>query len=130
MRKILLIDDDEISNFLNQSMLKKSGLFDEIQVLNNALTALEVLKDLARSKGVIPEIILLDLMMPIMDGFEFLRELDKLELEELKPIKVIMLTSSLDPKDRLLALNNSRVIGFLSKPINQIKITDMLKPKE
>lgn len=130
MRKILLIDDDEISNFLNQSMLKKSGLFDEIQVLNNALLGLKVLKDLVHSKGLIPEIILLDLMMPIMDGFEFLRELDKLELEELKQIKVIMLTSSLDPKDRLLALNNARVIGFLSKPINQMKITDMLKPKE
>ncbi len=130
MKRILLIDDDEISNFLNKSMIKKSGLFEEVHVLNNAVFALEFLKELESASKPFPDVILLDLMMPVMDGFEFLKELDKMDSRLQKSLKIVMLTSSLDPKDRISALNNPKVIGFLSKPINQTKISELLGAKD
>ncbi len=130
MKRILLIDDDEISNFLNKSMIKKSGLFEEVHVLSNAVFALEFLRDLESENKPFPDVILLDLMMPIMDGFEFLKELDKMDSRLQKSLKIVMLTSSLDPKDRISALNNPKVIGFLSKPINQTKISELLGTKD
>lgn len=130
MKRILLIDDDEISNFLNQSMIKKSGLFEEVNVLNSAVSALDFLRKLESENEPFPDVILLDLMMPVMDGFEFLKELDAIDQGLQKSLKIVMLTSSLDPKDRITAMNNPKVIGFLSKPINQTKISELLGAKD
>jgi|JI8StandDraft_2_1071088.scaffolds.fasta_scaffold10970_4 CheY-like chemotaxis protein len=122
MRTILLIDDDAISNFLSKSMIEKSGIFDKVYVYSSATAALEFLSSCIDKDVEFPEIILLDVMMPVMDGFTFLEEFIHLESSKTSHVKVCMLTSSLDPKDRQQADAYPQVVEFISKPINQEKI--------
>jgi CheY-like chemotaxis protein len=122
MKKVLLVDDDAISNFLSKSMIEKSGVFDSVDVFNSAAKAIDFLKQLPMEKGHFPEVILLDVMMPVMDGFAFLDELVRFDHPEAKTVKVCMLTSSLDPKDKQQADAYPQVVDFMSKPINQEKI--------
>lgn len=122
MRTILLIDDDAISNFLSKSMIEKSGIFDKVFVYSSATAALEFLFGCAEKEIEFPEIILLDVMMPVMDGFTFLEEFKRLDPSKSGHVKVCMLTSSLDPKDRQQADAYPQVVEFISKPINQEKI--------
>lgn len=122
MKKVLLIDDDAISNFLSKSMIEKSGVFEKVEVFNSAVKALDYLKKQETEKEDFPEVILLDVMMPVMDGFAFLDELIRFESDSSKKVKVCMLTSSLDPKDKQQADSYPQVIDFMSKPINQEKI--------
>lgn len=122
MRTILLIDDDAISNFLSKSMIEKSGIFDRVFVYNSGNGALDFLKTCISGNQDFPEIILLDVMMPVMDGFTFLEEFMKFDGRYIQNVKVCMLTSSLDPKDRQQADAYPQVVEFISKPINQEKI--------
>jgi CheY-like chemotaxis protein len=103
-------------------MIEKSGLFDKVFVYNSGLSALEFLKGCEKREEVFPEIILLDVMMPVMDGFTFLEEFMKFSEQNVQHVKVCMLTSSLDPKDRQQADAYPQVVEFISKPINQDKI--------
>jgi CheY-like chemotaxis protein len=122
MRTILLIDDDAISNFLSKAMIEKSGIFDKVYVYSSATAALEFLNGCIEKGLDFPEIILLDVMMPVMDGFTFLEEFIRLDSSRTRHVKVCMLTSSLDPKDRQQADAYPQVVEFISKPINQVKI--------
>lgn len=122
MKKVLLIDDDAISNFLSKSMIEKSKVFESVEVFNSAAKAIEYLKETTAKREHFPEVILLDVMMPVMDGFAFLDELMKFENPEARSVKVCMLTSSLDPKDKQQADSYPQVVDFMSKPINQDKI--------
>ena len=109
----LLIDDDDIFNFLSQRVLKSCGITDTITTFSNAKEALVYL---AESKKNSTDIILLDIRMPEMDGFEFL---EKFTMLNFLNIDIFMLTSSLDKRDRERALTYSSVKGFYSKPLNK-----------
>lgn len=123
MSHILLIDDDKITNFLNKKIIMKTGLASSINALESGTEALEYLKQPA---GPFPDIILLDIMMPVMDGFEVLDELAKFPEEKFKDLRVIMLSSSLDKRDRDKALNYNIVEDFLSKPLTSDNIKKAL----
>ena len=72
MKKILLVDDDEATNFYNHYIFKKSAINCEIVMLENGLKALNYLKNID-----VPDIIFLDINMPVMDGIQFLEEVQK-----------------------------------------------------
>ena len=109
----LLIDDDDIFNFLSQRVLKSCGITDTITTFSNAKEALAYL---AESKENSTDIILFDIRMPEMDGFEFL---EKFTLLNCLNIDIYMLTSSLDERDKVRAFTYSSVKGFYSKPLNK-----------
>ncbi|MBA3901834.1 MAG: response regulator [Bacteroidetes bacterium] len=118
---VLLIDDNEIDNFINQRMIKSSKFSERIYVNTSARSAMEFLNNLSRAKGIpsefIPKVILLDINMPIMDGFQFLEEFDKLP-EDLKDgIKIAMLTTSINPSDLDRSNSDSRIIKYINKPL-------------
>ena len=123
---LLLIDDDEVTHFICENVVKSEHLSKEITMLKNGKEAMEYYEDLLNSgktKG--PDLILLDLNMPVMDGWQFLENFDK-ELEDKFPdTKVYILTSSLDPMDFSKSLNYHNVIGFLNKPLLKERVEEI-----
>lgn len=112
----MLIDDDEHTNFLNRTIIRHAKFADEVV---SEVKAQEALKYLATEteNGELPDLIFLDINMPLMDGWDFLREYARLGLNGSSP-KIIMLTSSINPKDEERALNIRELSGFRSKPLS------------
>jgi CheY-like chemotaxis protein len=109
----LLIDDNYIDNFVTTKMLESSRFAENIIIRQSPAEAIESLR-----LGLIkPEVILLDIRMPMMSGFEFLEEYDKLSIENKEDIKIFMLSSSLDPVDIKKSSLNKYITQFLHKPI-------------
>ena len=115
----LLIDDNYIDNFVTRRILEGGNFAEKVIVSQSAADAIDSL----RSGSVKPDVIFLDIRMPVMGGFEFLQEYDKLEIEGKKAIKIFMLSSSLDPTDLKKSSNNKYITQFIHKPITQ-KILD------
>lgn len=119
---VMLIDDSEIDNFINQKMIEGCNIAEKIYIHTSSKSALEFLKNIERTsdvtKNLIPEIIFLDINMPIMDGFQFLDEFDKLS-ESFKSVKVVMLTTSINPSDIERSSKNKYIIKYINKPLTQ-----------
>lgn len=115
----LLIDDNYIDNFVTRRILEGGNFAEEVIVSQSAADAIDSLRD----GSVKPDVIFLDIRMPVMGGFEFLQEYDKLEIDGKKTIKIFMLSSSLDPTDLKKSSNNKYITQFIHKPITQ-KILD------
>ena len=120
---VLLIDDNETDNFVNKQLIELSGFAKNVIVKTSAKIALEFLRTEKFAPGDIPEIIFLDILMPVMDGFEFLEEFEKLPEDVKKKGKVIMLSSSESFKDLNRANKSKYVFKFLNKPLLEEVLT-------
>jgi CheY-like chemotaxis protein len=118
-KNVLLIDDSYIDNLINRKILDNSNYAESITVIDSPNEAFKLIKDSLENGDILPEVIFLDLRMPLMNGFEFLKGL--LELPDLKPgqIKIYVLTSSLDPKDIKKVKENPLVSKFIGKPLTK-----------
>lgn len=128
---VLLIDDDEPTNFLNKMIIEETGCVNEVKVTQSALEALEYLagkqqKD-AGGKLPTPELIFLDINMPAMDGWEFLEKYAKLSPEQKASIIVVMLTTSFNPEDESKASRIGYISSYRNKPLTQEIILGILK---
>ncbi len=110
--RLLLIDDDVAFNFLNRILITSAGLNWEISECLDGSTALNYIQ----TSNKCPDVILLDINMPVMDGFEFLEEFEKTN-KCTKHTKVFMLTSSTQDEDRSAAFKYSCVKGYFDKPL-------------
>jgi CheY-like chemotaxis protein len=117
---VMLIDDNELDNFINKKLLENEMFAGNVMVHQSAQTALEELKKLEGSPDKLPSIIFLDIMMPHMDGFAFLEEINKLNDSIKKNSKVIMLSTSESFKDLNRANQSKYVYKFLNKPLNKL----------
>ena len=121
-KAVMLIDDNEIDNLINQKMLEASNIKETIFMHTGAKSALEFLKNMEKlaSNGVgLPEIIFLDIDMPLMDGFQFLDEFDKLSDYIKNNVSIIMLTSSINPQDLGKARKSNYIKKYINKPLTQ-----------
>jgi CheY-like chemotaxis protein len=110
--KVLLVDDDRSMNFLSEEILKIMNAAREIQVAEDGLDACKLL-----AGANCPDIIFLDIRMPRMDGFDFLKTMEK--AGRCKQVKVVMLTSSIRNEDKEKALQFSQVIEYCEKPLTE-----------
>lgn len=109
------MDDDEISIFLTRRVLKNLGVGGAIQTANNGVEGLGLVKDMV-GQGQLPQLILLDIKMPVMDGFAFLEELGKLENADFSHTIIILLSSSHNPWEMERA-KKYKAVAFLHKPL-------------
>lgn len=116
----MLIDDSDIDNMVNKHILSRNNVAENILVFTSANDALVYIeKNKANSDpNSFPSVILLDINMPIMNGFGFLLEFEKSNKELIDTIKIIMLTSSVDPNDIRKSKEFSTVKSFISKPLS------------
>lgn len=121
----LLVDDDSINNYLNERLLKKLNISEEVKVALNGSEAIEVIKSRIETNQNIPELILLDINMPVMDGFEFLQNYNGLNFPNKNCVIIVMLTTSTNPKDTE-RLNNSGISGYVNKPLTEPKLKEVL----
>ncbi|GLB49177.1 response regulator [Neptunitalea lumnitzerae] len=127
LRHVLLVDDDPATNFINRKIITDSGCADIITTVTSAEAALEFLVSTKESEKDQPDLILLDINMPGMNGWEFLEEYKDLDEEQKAKIVIVMLTTSLNPDDEERARKNPLVNGFKNKPLNPIAIKDILE---
>lgn len=110
---VMLIDDNDADNFYHKIVMQKAGFSGDIIVFQYAYEALAFLKKNER----IVDLILLDINMPRMNGFEFLEAYEALPSDQRVKAIVIMLTTSLNPADEARANEFADVRGFLNKPL-------------
>jgi CheY-like chemotaxis protein len=114
---ILLIDDNAVDNFINSTFIKNCELSRTINIFQSPLAALAFLKSGEKNLEKRPGLIFLDINMPELDGFAFLKEFSTLPDPIKQAFKVILLTSSFDPLDASYAKENPLVSKFIAKPL-------------
>lgn len=116
-KKVLLIDDDLLFIFLVKKTIAQTLIPVEIKEINNALDALNYLKDNATNKDVLPDVIFLDLKMPVMDGWEFIERYRDFADALIKKANLYIVTSSISPVDISKGKAMAEVTEFVVKPI-------------
>jgi CheY-like chemotaxis protein len=127
IKTLTLVDDDDVFVFLTTKTIEQTNLVDLIKVFGNGLDALNFLKENKNNVDALPEIILLDLSMPIMNGWQFLEEYTKLNPTIGKKITIYICSSSISPDDVTRAKTISEVSDYIIKPITKDKLIDLIK---
>ena len=117
--RVLLIDDNDIDNFINERMITTSNFAKHVVVKNSAESALEYLRSLPPKSDDLPQVIFLDLNMPVTDGFAFLTEYEKLDEGVKNCCKIVVLSSSISLEDINRASANPHVRKYLNKPLSE-----------
>lgn len=119
-KQVMLLDDNELDNFINEKIIEANNFSEKVYINSSGKSALEFLANLTatgNAKDIYPEAIFIDINMPMMDGFQFINNLKKMNGATPKDTKLIILTSSIYPEDRNKAMEISKDIIFLNKPL-------------
>jgi CheY-like chemotaxis protein len=132
VHNILLIDDSDVDNFISKRLLTQRDISEDITTVYSAQDALNYLDELQKNFQSFPEIILLDLNMPGMDGFEFMELFSSYPFDIIKSVRIFILSSSSNPKDIHKAKRIRYVKDYFIKPftpnmVNKIGEYAMMK---
>ncbi|MFN3405215.1 MAG: response regulator [Cytophagaceae bacterium] len=123
---ILLVDDDRVSNFLTEKVIRGMGISSMIITVNDGKKALEYIKnECTQEMDGCPDLILLDVNMPLLNGVEFMELYNKIENKRMQSL-VIVLSSTELPEDYRKRLQDSNVSDFLIKPFTVEKMQSVL----
>lgn len=121
-----LIDDDEIFQFIMKNTIAEISPDIKIKFFSDGEKGMDFLKQNLGAATNLPDIILLDVNMPFMDGWEFLKEYKSLQIQIKKDVNIYLLTSSNNPHDIALAKEISELSGYLVKPISKEGIKNLI----
>ena len=124
---IMLIDDSKEVNFLHKLIIRDAEAAQYIIAMQSAAAALEYLTSNQHNPHILPDLILLDINMPAIDGWEFLDEFGKVKTCLQKTPVIVMLTSSDNPSDRAKAHNYGVVSGYKLKPLTAEMLRDIVQ---
>jgi CheY-like chemotaxis protein len=117
-KKIWVIDDDSIYQIIVTKIIQKTNLFSTISSFYNGKEGINALKSAIENKESLPDIILLDINMPVMDGWEFMQEMAKIVALQNINIAVYIASSSIALEDKNKSKTYPAILGYLSKPIS------------
>ena len=119
VERVLLVDDNDTDNFISQRIIELTEFAEDIVVRNSGRSALNFLFENQENTTNLPDIIFLDINMPIVDGFIFLYEFEKFSHLIKNKCKVVILSSSDNKNDIDKILDNNYVIKFITKPLTE-----------
>jgi len=126
LKEILLIDDNPADNFIHRDLIETMDITETINEAHNGEAAVDYLRAAkADPDRLMPDLIFLDINMPLMNGWEFLDQVREEALLE-HSIIVMMLTTSLNPDHRASAERSPELDGFLGKPLTRETVIDIL----
>jgi len=129
IKSLFIVDDDPITVKICELVIKNTKFADKITGFNNGQACMQFFincfdkKDVENNKAHIPDLILLDLNMPVMDGWEFLEHFVRKYNNRVPDTKIVILTSSINPNDFMKAQQYDVIIDFLHKPL----LTDLVE---
>ncbi|HEY6160838.1 MAG TPA: response regulator [Bacteroidia bacterium] len=129
---VMLVDDSEVDNFINLKMIEGCNFAEKIYTHTSGRSGIEFLRSLSMNPQILsqllPEIIFLDINMPVMDGFAFVKEFDKLPIEVVKHCKIIVLTSSINPEDIANSKRSDSIVRYVNKPLSRETLMGIENP--
>lgn len=127
IKNLILVDDDEIIVYLTKRLVAKTNLVELTEVFGNGRDVMNYLNENYDNPDLLPEVIFLDLFMPIMDGWEFLEEYALLKPKLTKDITIYIITSSVSPADIIKAKGLKEVSDYIVKPITKEQFVAILE---
>ena len=128
---VMLIDDNEIDNLINQKIIESAGITENIYTHTGGKGAIEFLRNSEKiasmmgKNNFLPDVIFLDIDMPLMDGFQFLDEFERLSDRIKEHCKIVMLTSSINSKDIKRSKRYDYVKEYINKPLTKDNLNAM-----
>mgnify|MGYP003667299458 CR=1 FL=1 len=133
MKKInsaCIIDDDQIFVYGTKRIMKDSSFCDTIYVFENGLDAITALKKMTVAGIELPRLIFLDLNMPIMDGWEFLEDFQKIPSKIREKVTIYIISSSIDPRDLERVKEYGVVSDYILKPVTPKDLKNLIEETE
>lgn len=124
---LCIVDDDDVFQLLTKIIVEKTQQVQKIKIFSNGKEAIDFFYSVQNQPEKIPEVILLDLNMPILDGWGFLEEFISLKPNLGKKVTIYIVSSSIDPGDIEKARNIGEVTDYIIKPVTQEKFMNLLK---
>jgi CheY-like chemotaxis protein len=129
MKKLIFIDDSPLDHFILKRMLNQYPLAYEVNCTANGAEVIDFLEKHCSDPGNLPDIILLDLYMPGFDGWTFLDKVEQLRTHLAKPVKIYILSASINPEDIQETKQYASVSSFIFKPVTKDALEKLINDK-